>query len=97
MFLLRSYILSNGQLLYRLARLVPPNVRKRRPVKLQAGLVTECTCTRWRKVYHFLSGHNDVIASFSECADIFHQRYVFEVLQQTLPFYFISSSTIYFC
>ena len=38
---------------------------KRRPVKLSAGPVTECAFARWRKVYHFLSGHNDVIASFS--------------------------------
>ena len=75
------------------------DVRKRRPVKLPAGPVTECAFARWRKVYHFLSGHNDVIASFSfgakECADVFQQRYVFEVLQRTLPFYFISSSTNY--
>ena len=51
-------------MLYRSARLVSPNVRKRRPVKLPAGPVTECAFTRWRKVYNFLSGHNDVIASF---------------------------------
>ena len=57
--------LSNGQLLYRSAQPVPPNVRKRRPVKLPAGPVTECAFARWRKVYPFLSGHNDVIASFS--------------------------------
>ena len=92
---------TNGQLLYRSARPVPPNVRKRRLVKLPAGPVIECAFARWCKVYHFLSGHNDVIASFSfgakECADVFHQRYVFEVLQRTLPFYFISSSTNYFC
>ena len=34
-----------------------------RPVKLPAGPVTECAFARWRKVYHFLSGHNDVKAS----------------------------------
>ena len=56
---------SNGQLLYRLVRPVPPNVRKRRPVKLPAGPFTECAFARWPKVYHFLSRHSDVIASFS--------------------------------
>ena len=72
----------------------------RRPVKLPAGPVTGCAFARWRKVYHFLSGHNDIIASFlfgaKECANVFQQRYVFQVLQRTLPFYFISSNTNYF-
>ena len=73
----------------RSARPVLPNVGKRRPVKLSAGPVTECAFARWRKVYHFLSGHNDVIASFlfgvKECADVFQQRYI---LKSSILFYF---------
>ena len=64
---------------------------------IPAGPVTECTFARWRIVLPLLSRQHDVIASFSFGAKsvqtFFLQRYVFEVLQQTLPFYFISSST----
>ena len=73
-----------------------PNVIKRCPVKLPAEPVTECAFARWRIILPFLSRHRDVIASFSFGAKsvqtCFQQRNVFEVLQQTLPFYFISSS-----
>ena len=64
--------------------------------KLPAGPVTECAFARWRIVLSFLSKHCEVIASFSFGAKsvqtCFQQRNIFEVLQQTLLFYFISSS-----
>ena len=64
---------------------------------LPAGPVTECAFARWRIVLHFLFTPLDVIASFSfgakECAEVFLQRYVFEVLQRTLPSFVFFIST----
>ena len=64
---------------------------------LPAGPVTECAFARWRIVLHFLFTPLDVIASFSfgvkECAEDFLQRYVFEVLQRTLPSFMFFIST----
>ena len=64
---------------------------------IPAGPLTECAFARWRIVLALLSRQRDVIASFSFCEKsvqtCFLQRYVFEVLQQALPFYFILSST----
>ena len=64
---------------------------------LPAGPVTECAFARWRIVLHFLFTPIDVIASFSfgakECAEVFLQRYVFEVLQRTLPSFVFFIST----
>ena len=63
---------------------------------LPAGPVTEYAFARWRIVLHFLFTV-DVIASFSfgtkECAEDFLQRYVFEVLQRTLPSFLFFIST----
>ena len=67
---------------------------------LLAGPVTECAFARWHIVLHFLFTPLDVIASFSfgakECAEVFLQRYVFEVLQRTLPSFVFFISTEYF-
>ena len=64
---------------------------------LPAGPVTECAFVRWRIVLHILFTPLDVIASFSfgakECAEDFLQRYVFEVLQRTLPSFVFFIST----
>ena len=58
---------------------------------IPAGPVTECAFARWRIILPLLSRQCDVIASFS--FDMFSSEIRFEVLQRTLPFYFISSST----
>ena len=96
--LLRQYILSNGQLLYRSARPVPPNDRKRRPVDTTGRTGHRVCIHSVAPRTSFLSRQRDVIASFSfgvwSVQTCFQQRNVFEVLQQTLPFYFISSSII---
>ena len=67
---------------------------------IPAGPVTECAFARWHIVIPLLSRQRDVIASFSFGAKsvqtCFLQRYVFEVLQQTTPFYFNSSSINHF-
>ena len=64
---------------------------------IPAGPVRRVHSPGGASYFLFLSRQRDVIASFSfgakECAEDFLQRYVFEVLQQTLPSFVFFIST----
>ena len=83
LFLLCSYILSNGQLLYRSVWSVPPNARKRRPV-YTTGRTGHGVCIRQVSPRtSFLSRHLSSICFIWSVKTCFLQRDVFEVLEQT--------------